>query len=440
MRHRLQPTGYLRTATTIGVLSVALGVAAQCGPSGCYVRPRPPASTTIALPAELRGTLARIVHNEGPATSLGSGALIATIERRSYFLTCAHLFESAGQTSIGHQGRTLRARVVAIDRQHDLALLETQRVAGTVAQPAAEAAGGQLTACGFGPTGQLRCIQGPIVGQATAVGASAPSLRIRGAVRSGDSGGPVFNAAGRLVAVIWGERGGETFAMGGSPLRRILSRIPRTNRDPPPVDRTPLAGSAPEASDPWRDRIEQRLDILDSRRPSQPTLPNDLVRQNDLDALASRWDQRFDRLSTQVRVGVETPSDARRDSLLTPAITALLAALGVGGPIGIGLFFAKAWLRRRQRRRRATGSRTEVSAGEEPSERTIVVDTPPPPQRVVSETHYVPYQRDDFARAHQWASEQLVRKFPGSVEMLASLDSLIKQQLNGDQSSVASRQ
>lgn len=60
----------------------------------------------------------------------------------------------------------------------------------------------------------------------------------------------------------------------------------------------------------------------------------------------------------------------------------------------------------------------------------IAVDTPPPPQQVVPETHYVPYEQDQYARAHQWASEQLARKFPGSIEMLTTLDSLIKQQLN----------
>jgi hypothetical protein len=38
-------------------------------------------------------------------------------------------------------------------------------------------------------------------------------------------------------------------------------------------------------------------------------------------------------------------------------------------------------------------------------------------------------QRDDFARAHQWASEHVARKYPGATEMLSTLDSLIKQQL-----------
>lgn len=60
----------------------------------------------------------------------------------------------------------------------------------------------------------------------------------------------------------------------------------------------------------------------------------------------------------------------------------------------------------------------------------MAVDTPPLPQQRITETHYVPYERDSFARAHQWAKEQLVRKYPGSTDMLVALDSLIGQQLN----------
>jgi len=63
-------------------------------------------------------------------------------------------------------------------------------------------------------------------------------------------------------------------------------------------------------------------------------------------------------------------------------------------------------------------------------QRPIAVDSPPLPQRTTTETHYVPYEKDDHAQAHQWASEQVARKFPGSIEVLTALDSLIKQQLN----------
>ena len=43
------------------------------------------------------------------------------------------------------------------------------------------------------------------------------------------------------------------------------------------------------------------------------------------------------------------------------------------------------------------------------------------------ETHYVPVEKDSFAKAHQWASEQVARKYPGATEVLQAQDSLIKQ-------------
>jgi len=49
----------------------------------------------------------------------------------------------------------------------------------------------------------------------------------------------------------------------------------------------------------------------------------------------------------------------------------------------------------------------------------------------VPESHYVSVERDDFARAHQWAREQVARKYPGATEVLTTLESLIKQQLAG---------
>jgi hypothetical protein len=44
----------------------------------------------------------------------------------------------------------------------------------------------------------------------------------------------------------------------------------------------------------------------------------------------------------------------------------------------------------------------------------------------------VPVERDSFARAHQWAREQVARKYPGATEVLTTLESLIKQQIAGN--------
>ena len=76
----------------------------------------------------------------------------------------------------------------------------------------------------------------------------------------------------------------------------------------------------------------------------------------------------------------------------------------------------------REQKSRLSAPRSSLSA-----QTPIAVDSPPPPQRTVPETHYVPVEKDSFAKAHQWASEQVARKYPGATEVLQAQDSLIKQ-------------
>jgi hypothetical protein len=330
------------------------------------------------------------------------------------------LFESEGQTEVQLAGQSLAARIIAMDRPHDLVLLETQGTVGRVVETAELTATGLLSACGFGSTGELRCVRGPVTGFSTVNGATAPSVRMRGTVRSGDSGGPVFDVAGKLVAVVWGQRDGETFAMGGEPLRRILERLPK--RELTPVVREPEAKPA-VVDDSLRKelrayaaQLEERLKRLESRPAQTPATRVDGSRSND-------EAQPLDK-SSVVNQEPTTPVVGERfiGALAAMArVESLFAAVAVGGPLGFAAWAGLTWWRRQ---RRKTGV-----ARYEPQR--VAVDSPPPPQQVVPETHYVSYQRDDYARAHQWASEQLARKFPGSVELLTSLDSLIRQQLNG---------
>ncbi len=409
----------------------------QCGPSGCYSA-SPPSRQSVALPAAVQratASVVRIVHEEASGASLGSGALVAISRDASWVLTCAHLFTEAGRTRVVLAGQTSVGRVVAIDREHDLALVRTEPLRGRPILIGEVEQQGELIACGFGGQGVLRAIRGRITGYATARGASAPSLRIRGAVRSGDSGGPVFDLRGRLVAVIWGQRAGETYAMSGGPFKRILARLPRSDRSLKPVERRPVEKPAERPvvkDDPWKQRIERRLDQLASR-PAPPAveIPRDLARRGDLSDLSARWDQRFERLRGEVNQNAAAAPPSTSPSVTTNVLTGLgrwglsetLFAAGVGAVPVAALMFGMRWRSHRRRKRSA------ITRHSEPQ--TVAVDSPPPPQQVVPETHFVSYERDQFARAHQWASEQLVRKFPGAVEMLSSLDSLIRQKLNG---------
>ncbi len=187
------------------------------------------------------------IHNylsDGSA-NVGSGTLVdVTADRsRGLVLTCAHLFtEGRGRVVVEFPGgQTHGANVIAVDAEADLAALEIASPQGSAAPMGLDVdPSGPLTACGFGPNGQFRCVAGSVIGAAE--GPGQVSVRIAGAVRSGDSGGGAFDARGRLVGVVWGESGGVTYASTGGPLRRFLERV--LGRRSPANPTTPLTTPA----------------------------------------------------------------------------------------------------------------------------------------------------------------------------------------------------
>jgi hypothetical protein len=113
----------------------------------------------------------------------------------------------------------------------------------------------------------------------------------------------------------------------------------------------------------------------------------------------------------------------------------LVGALGLSGPLAAAVIIAGGLAGRRLKSRvksRESRAGNAVALDSRPSApdfRPIPVDSPPPPQRTVPETHYVSVEKDSFAKAHQWACEQVARKYPGATEILQTQDSLIKQYL-----------
>jgi hypothetical protein len=178
--------------------------------------------------AEPQAAVCRVNNRLAAFNNVGSGTLIDTSEdgREGLVLTCAHLFsEGVGEVVVSFPGaKTHGAKLVAIDREADLAALAISNPAS--AQAAVDfdlLPAEQVKACGFGPHGEYACAAGPVVGEASNAGQM--SVLVGNAVRSGDSGGGVFDADGNLVAVVWGESNGVTYASGGVPLKRFLDRV-----------------------------------------------------------------------------------------------------------------------------------------------------------------------------------------------------------------------
>lgn len=260
----------------VGWIAAAVEAPAQtCGPNGCPLPPRPAAAAHPAV--------CRVIHSlPGGLRCLGSGVLVDKEGQYGLVITCQHLFrDGPGATQvIFPDGQAFEARLVQQDPAADLAaLLIAQPSADPV--PVADAPpqpGEPVQSCGYGPDGRYWCNQGRVVGYArTASAAGWETLELTGRARQGDSGGPVFNAQGQLVAVLWGTDGRSVSAAYCGRVDRFLQQTGRYllpwNARNDPAHRTPAnpqgganvpgsggpAGSAGDLS-----RIEARLDrILD---------------------------------------------------------------------------------------------------------------------------------------------------------------------------------
>ncbi len=228
--------------------------------------------------------------------------------------------------------------------------------------------GEPLTSCGYGPEGRYACNAGRALGYArTTAAGSHETLELSGAAREGDSGGPVFNARGELVAVIWGTDGRTVEATYCGRVRKFLSglaaRLPRG-----PAEAT-IAGKAdpvprrPESDDRW-EQLRTRVDAAEQAAAERFTRVERALE------LAAGLHERLER--AEAAVGAENLRAAVRQAAegilgssavggWEPVIGAVLAALGWTGPPSIAAIVALkvlAALVRRRAARRNTSQRT----------------------------------------------------------------------------------
>ena len=196
-------------------------------------------------PAPAVKGVVRIVNRVKDEVCLGSGTLVDRERRVGVVLTCAHLFsDGVGQIYVAFpHARPKPALVMAVDELNDLACLAVQDPSGPAVpiaktQPTANLS---LASCGYGQDGKLHVNRGRHLGYATLRdGIELGVLEISGAARQGDSGGPIFDAQGQVVAVIMGTDGQTVDGTHCGRIRQFLAQNRLTTAMKEKVVRLPL--------------------------------------------------------------------------------------------------------------------------------------------------------------------------------------------------------
>lgn len=210
MRQRNE-TAWFRVGVTVFVLSVFL----LFGPLHANGQP---------------DSVVRICNVTSSHRYFGSGTLVDNNQDRGIILTCAHLFsDGAGRISIEYPGgRVVSGRLISADQKWDLAAIS---IPGSGVAPIEIAdqhpkPGDSVESSGYGQDGSYHTNRGRATGYLrVASGTTHETLELTGYAREGDSGGPVVNQQGELVAVLWGTDGRAVLGTYCGRIRQFMSGL-----------------------------------------------------------------------------------------------------------------------------------------------------------------------------------------------------------------------
>jgi hypothetical protein len=164
---------------------------------------------------------------------LGSGVAVRWDEK-TVVLTAAHVARGCKRVLVylANPKRWAAAATVKLDDRWDVAILTLAHADAAELEPADIAwgedatpkQGARLESCGLGPDGRLAVNSGVLLGyRSNGPGRSADWIDISGPARQGDSGGPVFDAKGQVVGILWGTDDRTVTATQGGYLHKVLA-------------------------------------------------------------------------------------------------------------------------------------------------------------------------------------------------------------------------
>jgi S1-C subfamily serine protease len=208
------PERLMETLSRIDPFSVLAGPQANVGP--------PPRG--IARDPDVVAALASVVRVTGTACGLGVGGT-GWVARPGLVVTSAHVVAGVSSPRVHRgDGSVLGAAVVSFDRRNDVAVLRVPGLRERALPAAPPARGLPVALLGYPQNGPLRAVPARLGATVETVGRDAyggfPVERtvttIRGDVRSGNSGGPLVDARGRVRATAFARRAGSSGGFGVS--------------------------------------------------------------------------------------------------------------------------------------------------------------------------------------------------------------------------------
>ncbi len=213
------------TSAVVACVLVAALMAAACSPDGPDTSAGSSAAPAAVSPEDRAVTLRTTGCGDASATA-GSGVIAGP----GLVLTAAHVVVGSTDVVVDGVDETGReATVVVLDRSRDLALLEAPVGEAAPVELADVAAGDAVRVVGATSGTVAATVERRLRMDVDDVRSTARSIRsgyeLDAAIAGGDSGGGVFDAAGRLVGVVFAvptARSGATFAVDTAEIAAVL--------------------------------------------------------------------------------------------------------------------------------------------------------------------------------------------------------------------------